>query len=108
MITAGPVLAAALLYATPWKLAIGQALPGALPTLNCGTAPCDAVARGRIAFSDRNPDGLGGNGRACADCHVPADHFQLSPALARGRFDALRFARLYNKNADDPLMYLSS
>ena len=34
--------------------------------LNCDSQPCDAVARGRAAFNDRNLRKLGGNGRACA------------------------------------------
>jgi hypothetical protein len=32
--------------------------------LNCIDPPCDAVARGRVAFNDRNLNQLGGNGRA--------------------------------------------
>lgn len=71
--------------------------------LNCANAPCDAIARGRAAFNDRNLTGLGGNGRACADCHVPAEHFQLSPAVARARLESLLAKRESNKNADDPL-----
>ena len=71
--------------------------------LNCDNSPCDDVARGRAAFNDRNLNQLGGNGRACADCHVPSDSFQLSPAVARARFDALLEKLAYNKNADDPL-----
>jgi cytochrome c peroxidase len=71
--------------------------------LNCAKQPCDAVARGRAAFNDRNLNQLGGNGRACADCHVPSDSFQLSPAVARARFDALAAELAHNKNADDPL-----
>src|SRR4249919_758895 len=71
--------------------------------LNCDNQPCDDVARGRAAFNDRNLKQLGGNGRACADCHVPSDSFQLSPATARARFDALVEKLAYNKNADDPL-----
>src|SRR6266540_7151913 len=71
--------------------------------LNCDEGPCDAVARGRAAFNDRNLNQLGGNGRSCADCHMPADGFQLSPASARARFDALQAKREYDKNADDPL-----
>ena len=71
--------------------------------LNCQTAPCDAVARGRVAFNDRNLRDLGSNGRACADCHVPSEHFQLSPAVARSRFEALIAKRTVNTNADDPL-----
>ena len=71
--------------------------------LNCGNAPCDSVARGRAAFNDRNLLEIGGNGRACADCHLPADSFQLSPVSARARFDALLDRLAHNKNADDPL-----
>jgi cytochrome c5 len=71
--------------------------------LNCANAPCDAVARGRVAFNDRILMGLTGNGRACADCHVPAEHFQLSPAVTRARFEALLARREFNRNADDPL-----
>jgi len=71
--------------------------------LNCDDPPCDAVARGRDAFNDRNVNHLGGNGRACADCHMPSENFQLSPAAARSRFDVLQAEREHNKNADDPL-----
>lgn len=71
--------------------------------LNCDEGPCDAVARGRKAFNDRKLKELGGNGRSCADCHMPSDSFQLSPASARVRFDALQGKREHNKNADDPL-----
>ena len=71
--------------------------------LNCGNAPCDSVARGRVAFNERNLRELGGNGRACADCHIPSDAFQLSPSTARARFEALLARLAHNKNADDPL-----
>ena len=77
--------------------------PNGATKLNCGEGPCDAVARGRAAFNDRNLQQLGGNGRACSDCHMPSDGFQLSPAAARARFDALQVARAHNPNADDPL-----
>jgi hypothetical protein len=72
-------------------------------TLNCAHQPCDNVARGRVAFNDRNLPQIGGNGRACADCHVPTENFQLSPAVAKARFEALAAKRQVNKNADDPL-----
>ena len=71
--------------------------------LNCDEPPCDAVARGRAAFHHRNLNQIGGNGRACADCHMPSENFQLSPAAARARFDALQAEREHNPNADDPL-----
>jgi cytochrome c peroxidase len=71
--------------------------------LNCDSQPCDTVARGRAAFNDRNLRDLGGNGRACADCHMPSEAFQLSPSVARARYEALLAKREQNKNADDPL-----
>ena len=52
----------------------------------CGGERCIAVVRGLIGFLDRRLRGLGGNGRSCADCHMPADNFQLSPADAEARF----------------------
>src|SRR5687768_10675678 len=76
--------------------------PGATE-LDCDDEDCAAVARGRAAFSKRNLHQLGGNGRSCADCHMPAENFQLTPAAAKTRFDALNAARVHNKNADDPL-----
>jgi cytochrome c peroxidase len=82
----------------------GQALEGnGAIEINCDEGPCDAVARGRKAFNDRQLKKLGGNGRSCADCHMPAEGFQLSPAAARARFDALQEKRENDKNADDPL-----
>ena len=61
------------------------------------------VARGLHAFLDRKLEGLGSNGRACADCHMPADHFQLSPADVEERFQQLEAERLDDPDADDPL-----
>lgn len=61
------------------------------------------VARGLHAFLDRKLEGLESNGRACADCHMPADHFQLSPADVEDRFQQLEAERLENPDADDPL-----
>jgi hypothetical protein len=77
--------------------------PNGATQLNYDDPPCDAVARGRAAFHDRNLIQLGGNGRACSDCHLPSAGFQLSPAAAQARFDALLAARAHNPNADDPL-----
>jgi cytochrome c peroxidase len=71
--------------------------------LNCDDSPRDSVARGRAAFNRRNLNQLGGNGRSCADCHMPSDHFQLSPASARARYDALQERREHHRHADDPL-----
>jgi cytochrome c peroxidase len=71
--------------------------------LNCDAPPCDAVARGRAAFKERNLDHLGGNGRSCADCHIPSESFQLSPATAKARFDAMQAKRAQGQAANDPL-----
>ena len=70
---------------------------------DCGGEPCDAVVRGRHAFFDRELDGLGANGRACADCHMATSHFQLSPADVEARFGILQLRRRGNPDADDPL-----
>jgi cytochrome c peroxidase len=69
----------------------------------CGQEPCDAVARGFRAFMSGDLHGLNGNGRSCADCHMPTDSFQLSPATAEARFQLLQWRRLRNPKADDPL-----
>ncbi len=96
----GGIAAATLIAGV--RIALSAQGPGGIG-LNCQDAPCDAAARGRVAFNDRNLPELGGNGRSCADCHVPSESFQLSPAVARSRFEALLAKRAVNKNADDPL-----
>lgn len=70
---------------------------------DCGEERCISIARGLVDFFDRRLHGLMGNGRACADCHMPNDSFQLSPANVEARFQALQSRRLRNKRADDPL-----
>src|SRR5689334_4561891 len=97
----GFVLVAVIAAGVP-NASLGQPPDGAT-ILNCNETPCDAVARGRAAFNRRNLRQLGGNGRSCADCHMPSDGFQLSPASARARYDALQARREQNSNADDPL-----
>ena len=69
----------------------------------CVGAQCGPVERGLHAFLDRQVGGLGGNGRACADCHMPVNSFQLSPANAEARYQSLQFRRQFDPNADDPL-----
>jgi hypothetical protein len=60
--------------------------------------------RGRRKFNDRTPVGNNhSNGRACADCHMGSDSFQLSPANASARYDALEGCRVIAPWADDPL-----
>jgi hypothetical protein len=70
---------------------------------DCAGERCIAVVRGLFQFVDRRLHGLQGNGRACADCHVLSDGFQLSPANAEARYQALQRRRLSNPRADDPL-----
>jgi len=69
----------------------------------CSGEPCDAVLRGFLRFFDRSLRGLDGNGRACADCHMPTNAFQLAPAAADARFRILQWQRRFNPRADDPL-----
>jgi cytochrome c peroxidase len=61
-----------------------------------------AAARGFRAFTDHQ-EGLGGNGRACSDCHMPTDQFQLSPASVEQRYQLLQLRREEDPAADDPL-----
>jgi cytochrome c peroxidase len=91
------------------KASQGQGSPNEVPGFpshpptDCGNQPCDDVHRGFKAFTDRKLTGLFTNGRACADCHMLTDHFQLSPANAEARFQALQQRRELDPNADDPL-----
>jgi cytochrome c peroxidase len=73
------------------------------PPTDCGGEPCDAVLRGLAAFFDQRPHGLDGNGRSCADCHMPTNSFQLSPSNVEARFRLLEWRRRWDSNADDPL-----
>jgi cytochrome c peroxidase len=73
-------------------------------SLDCDSKPCNDIALGRRAFHDRSLNGLGGNGRACADCHMPeGDAYQLSPDQALSRYRQLLAALEHNHKADDPL-----
>jgi cytochrome c peroxidase len=57
---------------------------------------------GRNVFNQGFP-AVHGNGRTCADCHVPEKEFQLTPQHVEERFQALQQRRLTNPRADDPL-----
>ena len=63
----------------------------------CATAS-DAACRGKANFHDRTLAGLGGNGRACSDCHMPSESFQLTPAAAQSRRAVMTMT-----GVDDPL-----
>ena len=100
-------LAAAAALAV-WAMAPADELPDvhAAPAgfdRTCSGEPCDAVLRGFLRFFDRNLHGLDGNGRACADCHMPTNSFQLAPAAADARFKILQWRRRFDPSADDPL-----
>jgi hypothetical protein len=68
----------------------------------CGGETCAAVFRGLFAFVDRDL-GLGGNGRACGDCHMVTEQFRLTPAAAESRYQHLLKRRQRYPDADDPL-----
>jgi hypothetical protein len=60
--------------------------------------PVDPATRGDAAFHEHALTGLGGNGRACSDCHMDSDSFQLSPADVEARFQ-----KMSSSGVDDPL-----
>jgi cytochrome c peroxidase len=99
------VCASALVFLSTLALRASAppAPPSAAPVADCGGEPCDAVVRGLLRFIDRRLDGLDGNGRSCADCHMPTDSFQLSPANADARYRLLQLRRRFDPGADDPL-----
>jgi hypothetical protein len=57
-----------------------------------------AFCRGQANFHNRLLVGLGGNGRACSDCHMDSENFQLTPAAAQARFTQMTMT-----GVDDPL-----
>jgi cytochrome c peroxidase len=68
-------------------------------TAGATSTPVDTqFCRGKAGFHDRALMGLGGNGRACSDCHMDAENFQLTPAAAQARF-----AQMTSSGIDDPL-----
>jgi cytochrome c peroxidase len=69
----------------------------------CDGESCNAVLRGLVAFFDRNLHGLDANGRACVDCHLLTNHFQLAPADAEARFQRREQLRERFPGFDDPL-----
>jgi cytochrome c peroxidase len=57
-----------------------------------------ASCRGKANFHDRTLARLGGNGRACSDCHMDSQSFQLTPAAALARY-----VEMNQSGIDDPL-----
>jgi len=62
------------------------------------TAEDSPFCRGKANFHDRKLTGLGGNGRACVDCHMAGERFQLTPEAVRARLTAMN-----TTGVDDPL-----
>jgi cytochrome c peroxidase len=96
---------AALASATAFLAIAGFAACGggddgrpALPDANACTPTDSAFCRGQANFHDRTLAGLGGNGRACSDCHMDSENFQLTPSAARARFEVMTLS-----GVDDPL-----
>lgn len=56
------------------------------PTARVEQSVSGAIKAGEDQFDHAMPTG---NGRACATCHVEADHFTLKPAHVEARFQAL-------------------
>jgi cytochrome c peroxidase len=99
------LLTAALLFGSFMLSACGGGDGGSPPVLDadgCATAPDapvdTAICRGKANFHDRTLAGLGGNGRACSDCHMDTENFQLTPAVAQARF-----VKMTMTGVDDPL-----
>jgi hypothetical protein len=99
-------LAIGLAWIVPAVTSAGEPLAKALSraravhsTDECGGENCAAVLRGLMNFVDRRLAGMGGNGRACADCHLPADSLQLSPASAQVRYREWQKRRARNTRA---------
>ena len=106
---AGVGLVAALVAATHETPAVAQTIGVVQPQvfdlreLNCGDGPCAAVVRGALTFVRRNFKELGSNGRACSDCHIPSENFQLSPAAGEGQIRTTVGKTGTQSEADDPL-----
>jgi len=101
-----PLLAALVLFASLLVYACGGGDANTAPavdatacTVGPGNTPVDTpICRGKANFHDRTLAGLGSNGRACSDCHMDSENFQLTPAAAQQRF-----AQMTVTGTDDPL-----
>jgi cytochrome c peroxidase len=68
-------------------------------TTGAAQMPVDtALCRGKASFHDQTLAGLGSNGRACSDCHMDSENFQLTPVAAQSRL-----AQMRSTGVDDPL-----
>src|SRR5678816_651354 len=91
----GPGAAALVLLTAGALCACGGGDGPTLDAEGCTTAPAPpvdtAVCRGKANFHDRTLAGLGGNGRACSDCHMDSQSFQLTPAAAQARLATMTY-----------------
>ena len=76
----------------------GQSDGIALRDASACTPAGGTVCKGKANFHDRALVGLAGNGRACSDCHMDSEGFQLTPAAAQARF-----TQMTATGVDDPL-----
>jgi len=79
------------------RIAIGMAVVLGLVSAAQADSDPHAVELGRLLFE---LPFLGGNGRACATCHVPGDHFALTPARATAQGPRSQLFKPID--ADDP------
>ncbi len=102
----GPLLAVIVLLASLMVAACGGGDSGTPPAADAnactpgpaGTPVDTPFCRGKANFHDRTLAGSGSNGRACSDCHMDSESFQLTPAAAQQRF-----ALMTTTGTDDPL-----
>jgi cytochrome c peroxidase len=87
----------AAMVAVPAFSKAGDDGPNNKPPSETGNAKA-----GRTLFNEGFP-GVHGNGRTCADCHVPEESFQLTTQHVEQRFQALQQRRVTDPQADDPL-----
>jgi cytochrome c peroxidase len=74
-------------------------VPPTSPPPESADAALPPVGPGAALFHDHAFAALGGgNGRACSDCHMDSDRFQLSPASVEARFQ-----QMSRTGVDDPL-----
>ena len=83
--------------------AADSGLPGTSP-LHLGGRPLRGLpGLATPPYPDAAPLYHNGESVVCADCHMPSDSFQLSPASAEARFQLAQSRHSSDPKADDPL-----
>jgi hypothetical protein len=82
----------------------------AVESIQSSTAEMTHASAPGVVFDGRILDAIEffrphrtGNGRSCATCHRPEDHFALTPATVEARYQAWQARRRRDPTADDPL-----